>query len=63
MHNIKKFLLSYHVAAIVGFKQWSITVRESEEVAVLTVTVMGAELANNAEVIVNLTTTAGTANG
>ena len=63
MLHVKKFLLSYHVVGIIGFKQDSITVSESEGVANLTVAVMGAQLATNAEVVVSLSTSTGTADG
>ena len=41
----------------------SITVSENEGVAVLTIAVMGDQLATNAEVRVNLSTSTGTADG
>ena len=51
------------LVAVVGLTKQSLTVREDDGSAMITVAVMGDALASNAELVVRLFTLAGTASG
>ena len=51
------------LAAVIGFKEKSLTVSEDDGEAMITVAVMEDALASTAQVVVRLFTLAGTANG